>query len=90
MDVVYDIETYKNVFTLSAVFTNGSGMRTFEISDRKNECEQLLDFLRNVNKHKMKMVGTREKGEQYFKAVTEKVAQFFVEVAKTKSEDFYM
>lgn len=33
---------------------------------------------------------TREKGEQYFKAVTEKVAQFFVEVAKTKSEDFYM
>jgi creatinine amidohydrolase len=33
---------------------------------------------------------TREKGEQYFKALTEKVAQFFVEVAKTKSEDFYM
>lgn len=33
---------------------------------------------------------TREKGEQYFKAVTEKVAQFCIEVAKTKSEDFYM
>ena len=33
---------------------------------------------------------TREKGEKYFKAVTEKVVRFFVEVAKTKSQDFYM
>lgn len=32
---------------------------------------------------------TREKGEKYFKAVTEKVAAFFEEVAKTKKEDFY-
>jgi creatinine amidohydrolase len=32
---------------------------------------------------------TREKGEKYFKAVTEKIAKFFVEVAKTKPEDFY-
>lgn len=32
---------------------------------------------------------TREKGERYFKAVTEKVAKFFMEVAKTKPEDFY-
>jgi creatinine amidohydrolase len=32
---------------------------------------------------------TKEKGEKYFKAVTEKVAQFFEEVSKTKKEDFY-
>jgi len=32
---------------------------------------------------------TREKGEKYFKAVTEKIAKSFVEVAKTKPEDFY-
>ncbi|MBX2897417.1 MAG: creatininase family protein [Cyclobacteriaceae bacterium] len=31
-----------------------------------------------------------EKGEKYFKVVTQKVAQFFVEVAKTKKEDFYV
>lgn len=31
-----------------------------------------------------------EKGEKYFKAVTQKVAQFFVEVAKTNKEDFYV
>jgi creatinine amidohydrolase len=33
---------------------------------------------------------TAEKGEKYFKAVTQKVAQFFVEVAKTEKEDFYI
>lgn len=32
---------------------------------------------------------SREKGEKYFKAVTEKVALFFEEVAKTKKEDYY-
>lgn len=32
---------------------------------------------------------TKEKGEKFFKAVTEKVAKFFEEVAKTKKEDFY-
>lgn len=32
---------------------------------------------------------TKEKGEKYFKAVTQKVALFFEEVAKTRKEDFY-
>ncbi|MBX2915422.1 MAG: creatininase family protein [Cyclobacteriaceae bacterium] len=31
-----------------------------------------------------------EKGEKYFKAVTQKVAHFFIEVAKTNKEDFYV
>jgi creatinine amidohydrolase len=31
-----------------------------------------------------------EKGEKYFKAVTQKVAQFFVEVATTPKQDFYI
>jgi creatinine amidohydrolase len=30
-----------------------------------------------------------EKGEKYFKAVTEKVSQFFVEVAKADNNDLY-
>ena len=29
------------------------------------------------------------KGEKYFKAVTQKVAHFFLEVSKTRSSDFY-
>ncbi len=31
-----------------------------------------------------------EKGEKYFKAVTQKVAQFFAEVAKTDHDNFYV
>jgi creatinine amidohydrolase len=33
---------------------------------------------------------TAEKGERYFKAVTEKVAQFFLEVAKANNSDLYV
>lgn len=33
---------------------------------------------------------TSEKGEKYFKAVTQKVAQFFLEVAKTPKQDIYI
>jgi creatinine amidohydrolase len=32
---------------------------------------------------------TKEKGEKYFKAVTNKVAQLFMDVAKTSPSDFY-
>ncbi len=32
---------------------------------------------------------TAEKGEKYFKAVTEKVAQYFIGVAQTDSNDYY-
>jgi creatinine amidohydrolase/Fe(II)-dependent formamide hydrolase-like protein len=31
-----------------------------------------------------------ENGEKYFNAVTQKVAQFFIEVAKTTKQDFYI
>jgi creatinine amidohydrolase len=33
---------------------------------------------------------TAQKGERYFKAVTEKVAHFFVELAKTSQDDLYV
>ncbi|MBI1770241.1 MAG: creatininase family protein [Bacteroidetes bacterium] len=33
---------------------------------------------------------TAEKGERYFKAVTQKVAQFFLEVALTKNDEHYI
>jgi creatinine amidohydrolase len=31
-----------------------------------------------------------EKGEKYFKVVTQKVGQFFTEVATTSNQDFYI
>lgn len=56
-DWIYDIETYPNVFTFCAVYANGKGIRVWEISDRKNEVEFILEFLRKVKSHKHRMVG---------------------------------
>lgn len=56
-DIIYDLETYPNVFTFCSVFSNGKGLRVFEISDRKNESDKILEFLRNVKKNSYRMVG---------------------------------
>lgn len=47
-DWVWDEETYPNIYTLAVVYANGKGMRAFEISDRKNEVQELLEFIRKV------------------------------------------
>lgn len=62
---IYDIETFPNCFTFCAVYANGKGIRVFEISDRKNEIEELLDFLRNVKKHNCSLVGFNNVGFDY-------------------------
>lgn len=64
-DWVYDIECYPNVFTLAAVFANGKGMRVYEISDRRNDVEEMLHFLRNVAVNKHRMVGFNNVGYDY-------------------------
>lgn len=47
-DFLYDLEVFPNIFTACFVYANGKGLRVFEISDRKNESELFLDFLRKV------------------------------------------
>lgn len=64
-DVIYDIETYPNVFTFCGVFSSGKGLRTFEISDRKNDVDTLLEFLRNVKQHNLRLVGFNNIGFDY-------------------------
>lgn len=54
---VYDLETFPNIFTFCTVYANGKGMKVFEISDRKNESEEMLEFLRNVKRNNHKMAG---------------------------------
>lgn len=56
-DWIYDIETYPNCFLFCAVYSNGKGISVFEISDRKNEIEDLLIFLRKVKQHNHRLVG---------------------------------
>lgn len=64
-DWVFDIETYPNCFTFATVYSNGKGMRAFEISDRKNELEELLDFFRKVKGAGHRFVGFNNNGFDY-------------------------
>jgi len=64
-DWIFDEETYPNIFTLCAVYSNGAGIRVFEISDRKNEIDQMIEFLRKVAKAKHRMVGFNNLGFDY-------------------------
>ena len=64
-DWVFDIETYPNCFTFATVYSNGKGMRAFEISDRKNELEELLDFFRKVKGAGHRFIGFNNNGFDY-------------------------
>lgn len=64
-DWIYDIETYPNIFTLCTVYANGKGIRVFEISDRKNDSDHLLEFFRNVIRNNHRMVGFNNQGFDY-------------------------
>lgn len=55
-DFIYDLETFPNIFTACFVYANGKGLRVFEISDRKDEADELLEFLRNVKRTGCRMV----------------------------------
>lgn len=56
-DIIYDLETYPNCFTACFTFSNGKGMRVYEISDRVNQTEELLDYLRKVKGGGYRLVG---------------------------------
>ena len=55
-DFIYDLETFPNIFTACFVYANGKGLRVFEISDRKDDTDELLEFLRNVKRTGCRMV----------------------------------
>lgn len=64
-DIIYDLETYPNIWTMAAVFANGKGMRVYEISDRKNDLDEMLEFLRNAKLGGYRMVGFNNVGFDY-------------------------
>ena len=64
-DWIYDIETYPNLFTFGVIYANGKGERVFEISERKNEIEELLEFLRKVKAGGYRLVGFNNQGFDY-------------------------
>ena len=64
-DYIYDLESYPNVFTMSIVHASGKYMRAFEISDRKNEIEDIAKCLRYLVKNKCRMVGFNNNSYDY-------------------------
>lgn len=65
-DVIYDLETYKNCFTFCiALADNPSKIRVYEISDRKNETEEILECLRKLRNQERRMIGFNNIGFDY-------------------------
>lgn len=64
-DYIYDIETYPNFFSCGAIYANGKGERVYEISDRKDDTEELLTFLRNIKAGGYRLIGFSNEGFDY-------------------------
>ena len=56
-DYVWDLETYPNCFTFSVIRADGVHERTFEISFRKNEVQQIFKCIDYLQSNKKRMVG---------------------------------
>lgn len=53
----WDIETYPNIFTASFIHAATGIELVFEISDRKNEQQQLIEFVFNLGRSKARGIG---------------------------------
>jgi hypothetical protein len=65
MDWIYDLETYKNIFTFTAIDVDGNNPVTFEMSTRKNEAAQMFAFLDTCKKKKSHLIGFNNLGFDY-------------------------
>lgn len=62
---IYDIETYPNIFTFAAVQVITGERRLFEISDRRNDVNELIDFLLWHRVNDVEEVGFNSVGFDY-------------------------
>jgi hypothetical protein len=64
-DIIYDLETYKNVFTLSAVHAVYDIQWQFEISDYRNDSRQIIEWCQWIAEQGGRMVGFNNVGFDY-------------------------
>lgn len=85
-DFIFDLEIFPNIFTACFVYANGKGLRVFEISDRKDETEGLLEFLRKVKAGGYRLVGFNNVNFDYpiLHYILSKARKAFVEGEKLK------
>ena len=63
--IIYDLESYPNIFTYCGVNSDATDIKVFEISDRKNETKELLKELRRLVVEKKSLVGFNNIGFDY-------------------------
>lgn len=63
--IIYDLESYPNIFSYCGVNSDGTDIKVFEISDRKNETKELLKELRRLVVQKKSLVGFNNVGFDY-------------------------
>ena len=56
-DVIYDIETYPNCFTIAIYDITSGNAWLYEISDERNDIEELMQLLVYFSQNKYRMVG---------------------------------
>lgn len=56
-DWIYDLETYKNLFSFCVISSNGEQGYIFEISDRKDDREIMFKFLDKLKSENGRLVG---------------------------------
>jgi len=64
-DYIFDIETFPNVFTLATSSSDGKVIRVWEVSDRMNQTQEILSYLRHLAKNKWRMIGFNNLGFDY-------------------------
>lgn len=64
-DIIYDIETFPNCFTIGLKHTVTGKKWYFEISDRRNDADLFIRFLNVLNLHECRMVGYNNIGFDY-------------------------
>ena len=65
MRVIYDIETHPNIFTLAIEHADAPFRWFFEISDRRNDSKQIIDFVSYLNEQNAEMIGFNNIGFDY-------------------------
>jgi len=64
-DYVFDLETYKHVFTFSIIRADGKHKKTFEVSQRLNEVDKIFKCLDFLKLNESRLVGFNSVGFDY-------------------------
>ncbi len=64
-DWIYDLETYKNLFSFCVISADGKEGYIFEISDRKDDREVMFDFIQMLKETESRLVGFNNLGFDY-------------------------